>query len=64
MSEKSYFRLQLDSTIQEIERLLKAVCVVAKKELVRQTVIAIEQMKKNGDCIAEGELGDAVTVSV
>ena len=21
-------------------------------------------MKKNGDCIAEGELGDAVTVSV
>ena len=26
-------------------------------ELVRQTVIAIEQMKKNGDCIAEGELG-------
>ena len=33
-------------------------------ELVRQTVIAIEQMKKKGDCIAEGELGDAVTVSV
>ena len=33
-------------------------------ELIRQTVIAIEQMKKNGDCIAERELGDAVTVSV
>ena len=33
-------------------------------ELVRHTVIAIEQMKKNGDCIAEGELRDAVTVSV
>ena len=33
-------------------------------ELVRQTVIAIEQMKKNGDGIAEVELGDAVTVSV
>ena len=33
-------------------------------ELVRQTVIAIEQMKKNGDCIVERELGDAVTVSV
>ena len=33
-------------------------------ELVRQNVIAIEQMKKNGDCIAEGELGDVVTVSV
>ena len=26
-------------------------------ELIRQTVIAIEQMKENGDCIAEGELG-------
>ena len=26
-------------------------------ELVRQTVIAIEQMKKNGDCIAEEKLG-------
>ena len=26
-------------------------------ELVRRTVKAIEQMKKNGDCIAEGELG-------
>ena len=33
-------------------------------ELIRQTVIAIEQMKKNGDCIAEGELGDTVTVSI
>ena len=33
-------------------------------ELVRQTLIAVEKMKKNGDCISEGELGDAVTVSV
>ncbi len=33
-------------------------------ELVRQTLIAVEKMKKNGDCIAEGELGDVVTVSV
>ena len=33
-------------------------------ELVRQTLIAVEKMKRNGDCIAEGELGDAVTVSV
>ena len=33
-------------------------------ELVRQILIAVEKMKKNGDCIAEGELGDAVTVSV
>jgi hypothetical protein len=30
-------------------------------ELVRRTVIAIEQIKKNGDCIAEKELGDTVT---
>ena len=33
-------------------------------EIVRQTLIAVERMKKNGDCIAEEELGDAVTVSV
>ena len=33
-------------------------------EIVRQTVIAIEKMKKNGDCIAEEELGDAVTFSM
>ena len=33
-------------------------------EIVRQTLIAVEKMKKNGDCIAEGELGDTVTVSV
>lgn len=33
-------------------------------ELLRQTLIASEQMKKNGDCIAEDELGDAVTVSL
>ena len=26
-------------------------------ELVRQTLIAVEKMKKNGDCIAEDELG-------
>ena len=33
-------------------------------EYVRQTLIAAEQMKKNGDCIAGHELGDAVVVSV
>ncbi len=33
-------------------------------EIVRQTLIAVEKMKKNGDCIAERELGDMVTVSV
>ena len=32
-------------------------------QIVRQTLIAVEKMKKNGDCIAEGELGDAVAVS-
>lgn len=29
-------------------------------EIVRQTLIAVEKMKQNGDCIADGELGDTV----
>ena len=29
-------------------------------EIVRQTLIAAEKMKQNGDSIAEGELGDTV----
>ena len=33
-------------------------------ELIRQTVIAIEQMKKNGDCINRGKTRYTVTVSV
>lgn len=33
-------------------------------EIVRQTLIAVEKIKKNGDYIAEGELGDAVTFSM
>ena len=33
-------------------------------ELIRQTSITAEKMKQNGDCMAEGELGDAVTVSL
>ena len=33
-------------------------------ELIRQTLITAEKMKQNGDCIAESELGDAVTVSL
>ena len=33
-------------------------------EIVRQTLIAVEKKKKNGDCIAEEELGDAVTFSM
>ena len=28
-------------------------------EIVRQTLIAVEKMKQNGDCIAENDLGDA-----
>ena len=37
---------------------------VLELEIVHQTLIAVEKLKKNGDCIAEGELGDTVTVSV
>ena len=33
-------------------------------EIVRQTLIAVEKMKKNGDCIAEEELGDTGTFSM
>ena len=33
-------------------------------EIIRQTLIAVNKMKKNGDCIAEEELGDAVAVSI
>lgn len=51
------FRLGIDERTEEGRTWIEM-------ELVRQTVIAIEQMKKNGDCIAEDELGDAVTVSV
>ena len=35
-----------------------------EKQKTQQTPKAAEQLKKNGDCIAEGEFGDAVTVSV
>ena len=33
-------------------------------EIVGQAWVAVGEMKESGDCIAEGELGDAVTVSV
>ena len=33
-------------------------------ELVRQTLIVVEKMKQNGDCIAEGEFGDAVAIAI
>ena len=37
---------------------------VLELEIVHQTLIAVEKLKKNGDRIAERELGDTVTVSV
>ena len=33
-------------------------------EIVRQTLISVEKMKKNGDCIAEEDLGETVTFSM
>ena len=33
-------------------------------EIVRQTVIAIEKMKRNGDSISEDELGDGSAIFV
>lgn len=33
-------------------------------EIVRQTVIAVNKMKENGDCIAEDELGGAAAISM
>lgn len=33
-------------------------------EIVRQTLIATEKMKQNGDCIAEEELGGAVAIAL
>ena len=37
---------------------------VLEFEIIRQPLIAVEKTKKNSDCIAEGNLEDAVTVSV
>lgn len=36
---------------------------IRELEIVRQTLIATEKMKQNGDCIAEEELGGAVAIS-
>ena len=33
-------------------------------KIVRQTLIAVEKMKKNGDCIAKEDFGDTVTLSM
>ena len=35
---------------------------IRELEIVRQTLIASERMKRKGDCIAEGELGGAVAI--
>ena len=43
-----------DKTVDEQTRL--------ELEIVRQTLIAAEKMKQNGDCIAERDLGSAVAV--
>ena len=34
-----------------------------EQEFIRQTLIAINKIQKNGDCISDEELGDSVTVS-
>ena len=43
-----------DKTVNEQTRL--------ELEIVRQTLIAAEKMKQNGDCIAESDLGSATAV--
>ena len=43
-----------DKTVDEQTRL--------ELEIVRQTLIAVEKMKQNGDCIAEGDFGSAAAV--
>ena len=35
---------------------------IRELEIVRQTLIATEKMKQNGDCIAEEELGGTVAI--
>ena len=35
---------------------------IRELEIVRQTLIATEKMKQNGDCVAEEELGGAVAI--
>lgn len=37
---------------------------IRELEIVRQTLIATEKMKQNGDCIAEKELGGAVAIAL
>lgn len=37
---------------------------IRELEIVRQTLIASERMKQNGDCIAEEELGGTVAIAL
>ena len=37
---------------------------VRELEIIRQTLIAAQKMKHNGDCIAEGELGCTVAITL
>ena len=37
---------------------------IRELEIIRQTLIAAEKMKQNGDCIAEGELGGTVAITL
>ena len=44
-----------------MDKIFKQLYPGVKEEYLER---AFEKLKKNGDCIAEGELGDTVTVSV
>ena len=37
---------------------------IRELEIIRQTLIAAEKMKQNGDCIADGELGGTVAITL
>ena len=37
---------------------------IRELEIIRQTLIAAEKMKQNGDCIAEDELGGTVAITL
>ena len=37
---------------------------IRELEIIRQTLIAAEKMKYNGDCVAEDELGSTVAITL
>ena len=37
---------------------------IRELEIIRQTLIAVEKMKHNGDCVAEDELGSTVAITL